>query len=329
MSSKVQVTRRVFPEVLDYLGRHLDVSDNQQDVPLGAEGLARQLADKDGAIVAISDRIDDDLLARCPRLKVVSNIAVGYNNIDIDACSRRGIMVTNTPGVLDDATADFTFALMLATARRLCEAERHLRAGRWDGWRLEEFLGADVHHATLGILGMGRIGQAVARRARGFEMTVLYHNRNRLPPAVEQECRATHVGFDELFARSDILVVMTPYSPATHHLVDAAALARLRPNAILVNTARGGVIDDGALIEALKARRVAAAGLDVFEGEPAFDRRFLELDNLVLTPHVASASAATRRRMAMLAAENLVAALTTGQPPNLVNAKAVTRPRSN
>jgi lactate dehydrogenase-like 2-hydroxyacid dehydrogenase len=205
----------------------------------------------------------------------------------------------------------------------LPDAERHLRAGDWKGWRLDEFLGIDVHHSTLGILGMGRIGQAVARRARGFEMTVLYHNRTRLDAATEQTCNASYVGFAELLERCDILAVLTPYSAATHHLIGAAQLARMKRSAIIINTARGGVVDDDALIAALGSRRIAAAGLDVFEGEPAFDRRFLTLDNVVLTPHIASASAATRRRMAMLAAENLVAALTTATPANLVNADAV------
>jgi gluconate 2-dehydrogenase len=323
MRKKVQITRRVFPEVLEHLERHFDVSANQEDVPFTPDGLAEALADKDGAVVAISDRVDAALLARCPQLKAVCNIAVGYNNIDVKACSARGIMVANTPGVLDDATADFTFALILATARRLTEAERHLRAGRWDGWRLDEFLGSDVHHATLGIVGMGRIGRAVARRARGFDMTVLYHNRTRLDVATERACNASYVDLDGLLARSDIVSVLTPYSPATHHLIGAAQLARMRPTAMLINTARGGVVDDEALIAALADRRIAAAGLDVFEGEPAFDRRFLELDNVVLTPHIASASATTRRRMAMKAAENLVAALTAGRPLDLVNPEAL------
>ncbi len=320
MKPKVLVTREVFDEVLEYLGRHFEVSANQADDPLSPEALAQALADKDGALTTLSDRIDAGLLARCPRLKAVCNIAVGYNNIDVAACTARGVMVTNTPGVLDEATADFTWALILATARRLTEAEAWLRAGQWRGWKLKQFLGRDVHGATLGILGMGRIGQACARRAAGFDMTVLYHNRRPVAAPVEQRLNARYVSFDELLARADILTLNVPYSPATHHLIGAAQLARMKPSAILINVARGGVVDDRALVAALKEGRIAAAGLDVYENEPNFLPDFLALKNVVLAPHIASSTESTRRKMAMTAAENLVAALTTGRPPNLVNA---------
>lgn len=319
MKPKVLVTREVFDDVLDYLGRHFDVGSNQSDVPLTAEVLARQLTDKDGAVTTLSDRIDAALLARCPRLKAVCNIAVGYNNIDIAACSARGVMVTNTPGVLDEATADFTWALILATARRLTEAEAWLRAGEWKGWKLKQFLGHDVHGATLGILGMGRIGQAVARRARGFDMAVLYHNRRPVDPAIERQLNARYVSLDELLERADILTLNVPYSPATHHLIGAAQLAGMKRSAILINVARGGVVDDRALAAALKEGRIAGAGLDVYENEPSLLPDFLALENVVLAPHIASSTESTRRKMAMTAAENLVAALTTGRPPNLVN----------
>jgi len=228
-------------------------------------------------------------------------------------------MATNTPGVLDASTADFTWALILATARRVTESEAWLRAGQWSGWKLKQFLGTDVHHATLGILGMGRIGQAVARRAHGFDMTVLYHNTRRLSAEVEKSCHAAYVSRDELLARADIVTLHMPYSPATHHIIGAAELARMKPGAILINAARGGVVDDQALIEALQQGRIGGAGLDVFENEPKLDPRFPGFKNVVLTPHIASSSEATRRNMAMLAAENLVAALTTGKPPNLLN----------
>ncbi|MFL6647827.1 MAG: 2-hydroxyacid dehydrogenase, partial [Sulfurifustaceae bacterium] len=283
------------------------------------EALADALADKDGAVIVLTERIDAPLLARCPRLKAVCNIAVGYNNIDVAACSARGVLVTNTPGVLDDATADFTWALILATARRLTEAERWLRAGEWKGWKLKQFLGADVHGATLGILGMGRIGQAVARRARGFAMTVLYHNRRRVDADIEREVDARYVSLDELLSQSDIVTLNVPYSPATHHLIGAEQLARMKRSAILINVARGGVVDDAALVAALKERRIAAAGLDVYENEPKLLPEFLELENVVLAPHIGSSTESTRHRMAMTAAQNLVAALTTGKPPNLVN----------
>jgi gluconate 2-dehydrogenase len=319
MKPGVLVTRAVFPEVLEYLSRHFEVDSNQADTPLAPARLAERLADKHGALITLTERIDAALLARCPKLKAVCNIAVGFNNIDLKACSERGVLATNTPGVLDDSTADFTWALILATARRVTEAERHLRAGEWKGWKLEQFLGTDVHHATLGILGMGRIGQACARRARGFDMTVLYHNTRRLAAEVEKNCNAAYVGLDELLARADILTIHLPYSPATHHMIGARELAKMKPGAILIHAARGGVVDDAALVEALKRGTIAAAGLDVFENEPALNPEFLKLDNAVLTPHIASSTLATRRRMAMMAAENLVAALTTGQPPNLLN----------
>jgi gluconate 2-dehydrogenase len=319
---QVLVTREVFPETLDYLARHFDVEANPSDTPFTPVQLAERLAGKDGALITLTERIDAALLARCPKLRAVCNIAVGFNNIDLKACQARGVMATNTPGVLDDSTADFTWALILATARRVTEAEQYLRAGNWSGWKLKQFLGVDVHHATLGILGMGRIGQAVARRARGFDMNVLYHNSRRLSAEVEKSCHAAYVDMDELLARADILTVHTPYSPATHHILGAAQFAKMKPGAILINAARGGVVDDAALIEALKRGLVAAAGLDVFENEPALHPDFLKLTNVVLTPHIASSSEATRRRMAMLAAENLVAALTTGKPPNLLQPPA-------
>jgi len=319
MKPKVLVTREVFTDVLEYLGRHFEVTSNQGDEPLKPDALAQALADKEGALTTLSERVDTTLLSKCPRLKAVCNIAVGFNNIDLKACSAAGVMATNTPGVLDDSTADFTWALILATARRVTEAETWLRAGHWRGWKLKQFLGSDVHHATLGILGMGRIGQAVARRARGFEMTVLYHNTRRLSAEVEKSCNATYVTMDELLSRTDILTVHTPYAPATHHIIDAARLAKMKPGAILINAARGGVVDDAALIDALKRGAIAGAGLDVFENEPALNPEFLKLTNVVLTPHIASSSETTRHNMAMLAAENLVAALTTGKPPNLLN----------
>jgi lactate dehydrogenase-like 2-hydroxyacid dehydrogenase len=319
MKPKVIVTRAVFDDVLHALRAHADVTDNQGDTPLAPEELAARAAGADAIVCALTDRIDEALLDRCTRLKVVANIAVGYNNIDLAACTARGVMATNTPGVLDETTADFAWTLMLGAARRITEAERYLRDGRWHGWQLKQLLGTDVHHATLGVIGMGRIGQAIARRALGFEMQVLYCNRTRLPEAREQQLNARWVGQDELLAQSDFIVLMVPYSPATHHMIGAAELAKMKPGAILVNTARGGVVDDAALVDALERRVIAAAGLDVFEGEPAFDARFRTLDNVVLAPHIASSSAATRRAMAMLAATNALAVLSGSRPPNLLN----------
>jgi gluconate 2-dehydrogenase len=301
MKPKVLVTREVFDETLQYLTVHCEVDSNQKDIALTPNVLAQRLADKEGVICSLTDRIDSALLERCPKLKVVANIAVGYNNIDVPACSARGITVTNTPGVLDDSTADLAWSLMLGAARRITEVERKVRAGEWTGWRLKQWLGTDVHHATLGIVGMGRIGQAIARRAGGFEMRVLYHNRKRVAEEIERKLNA---------------------SPATHHLIGAAELAKMKPSAILINSTRGGVVDDAALIAALRNGTIRAAGLDVFENEPKLNPGFLELDNVVLAPHIGSSTDATRRAMAMTAAKNAVVALTGGTPPNLINPDA-------
>jgi len=322
MKPKVLVTREVFDETLAFLAQHCEAESNQEDRALDPEALARRLEDKDGVVCALTDRIDDKLLARCPKLKVVANIAVGYNNIDLSACTARGVMATNTPGVLDDSTADLAWALILGTARRLTELERRVRAGEWTGWRLKQWLGIDVHHATLGIFGLGRIGQAIARRAAGFEMKVLYNNRSRVGSDIEQRHHAAYVTKDELLRQSDFVVLQVPYSPETHHMIGARELGLMKPSAILINSTRGGVVDDAALVAALRSGVIRAAGLDVFEHEPRLNPEFLRLDNVVLMPHIGSSTEATRRAMAMTAARNLVAALTGGKPPNLLNPEA-------
>lgn len=316
---RVLVTREVFDETLDYLRMHCEVIDNQKDVPYAPDALAAALADCEGLMCALTDRVDAALLARAPRLKAVANIAVGYNNIDVPACTARGVMATNTPGVLDDSTADLAWTLMLGTARRITEVERRIRAGEWTGWRLKQWLGVDVHHATLGIVGMGRIGQAIARRALGFEMKVVYHNRKRIAPELERQCNASYVALDELLGQSDFVVLQVPYTPDTHHLIAAAQLKKMKSSAILINSTRGGVVDDAALVAALKDGTIRAAGLDVYENEPKLHPEFLRLDNVVLAPHIGSSTEATRKAMAMLAARNLVAALKGEVPPNLVN----------
>ena len=319
---KILVTREVFDETLDYLRGHCDVQDNQADTPLTPEALASAVAGKDGLMCCLTDRVDAALLQKAPQLKVVANIAVGYNNIDVPACTTRGVMATNTPGVLDDSTADLAWALILGTARRITEVERRVRNGEWTGWRLKQWLGVDVHHATLGIIGMGRIGQVIARRALGFDMKVLYHNRNRIAPELERKCNASYAALDEVLAQSDFVVLQVPYSPATHHLIGAAQLAKMKRSAILINSTRGGVVDDAALVEVLKKGTIRGAGLDVFENEPKLHAGFLALDNVVLAPHVGSSTEATRKAMAMLAAKNLVAALRGEVPPNLLNPEA-------
>ena len=316
---KILVAREVFPEVIDFLRPHFEVDDNQADTVLGVEGLKARLADKIGVMSAVSDPINAEVLAAAPGLKAVCNIAVGYNNVDLAACTRAGIVVTNTPGVLDETTADLTWALLMATARHVQTSEHWLRAGHWKGFRMLDWLGTDVHHATLGILGMGRIGQAVARRALGFDMTVLYHNRSRLPEDKEAACRARWVDKSTLLREADFLVLLLPYSAENHHVIGAAELAQMKPTAHLINVARGGIVDDAALVECLRAHRIAGAALDVFEGEPKLNRGFLELDNVTLTPHIGSSSRATRLAMSMTAANDLVAALSGKRPPNLVN----------
>ena len=319
MRPKVLITREVFDDVLEYLSQYFEVTSNQADIAMDPETLAMKLSDKQGAMISLSHRIDAALLSHCPNLKAVCNIAVGYNNIDLQACTNARIMTTNTPGVLDNTTGDFTWALILATARRLTEAEAYLRAGQWDGWKLKQFLGLDVHHATLGIFGLGRIGQVVAHRAVGFEMKVIYHDVRRAAPEIERGCRAVFVSKEELLGQVDIVTIHVPYSPATRHLIGKKELEKMKSTAILINASRGGIVDDLALIEALRKGTIAGAGLDVFENEPKLNPEFLELKNVVLAPHIASSSKATRLKMAMLAAQNLVAALMGKTPPNLLN----------
>jgi lactate dehydrogenase-like 2-hydroxyacid dehydrogenase len=317
---KVVITRGIFPEVVEKLAGRFDVVHNDEDRPWPPEELAQRMQGASGAMATVMDKFDEPLLARCPGLKVISNIAVGYNNIDVAACTKRGIRVTNTPGVLDDTTADLTWSLLMAAARRIAEADAYVRRGDWKiAFGVQYFLGQDIHHATLGIIGMGRIGQAVARRARGFDMRVLYHNRTRLSAEEEKRIGANYVERDALLARADFVVVMAPYSQATHHLIGAAEIAKMKPTAILVNSARGGVVDDAALVQALKEKRIAGAGLDVFEGEPKPHPDFVSLPNAVLTPHIGSASRATRIIMCNTAAANMTAVLEGREPPNPVN----------
>jgi gluconate 2-dehydrogenase len=321
MRPKVLVARAVFPEVLARLGEHLEVQSNPDDRIWPKAELIEQLRDKHGAFTTASERIDAEVLDACPQLRVVANMAVGYNNFDVAAANARGVLLTNTPDVLTETTADLGFALMMATARRLAESEAFLRRGEWTKWSYDMFTGSDIHGATLGILGMGRIGMAVARRgALGFGMKVIYHNRRRLPAEDEAPVGARWVDKATLMSESDHLVLVLPYSAESHHAVGAAELALMKSTATLTNIARGGIVDDAALAQALAQRRIAAAGLDVFEGEPAVHPALLEVPNIVLTPHIGSASVATRRAMAELAASNLIAALTGGMPPTPINA---------
>ncbi|MEO8154680.1 MAG: D-glycerate dehydrogenase [Rhizobacter sp.] len=324
MKPSILVARAIQADVLTRLRAHFDVDENPSDDVFSRDELIARLHGKQGVFATGSERIDEAVLAANPSLRAVCNMAVGYNNIDVAACTARGVVCTNTPDVLTETTADFGFALMMATARRVSEAEHFLRRGEWKKWSVDMFTGGDIHGATLGIFGMGRIGQAIARRgAHGFGMRVIYHNRSKLEASVEQECRASYVSKQELLQQTDHLVIVVPYSPASHHAIAAAELAMMKPTATLTNIARGGVVDDAALARALAERRIAAAGLDVFEGEPVVHPELLKIPNVVLTPHIASASVATRLAMANLAADNLIAALgfgpQAGRPPTPIN----------
>lgn len=317
---KILVARAIFPETIAKLEQHFEVEHNQDDQPWSKQQLAAKLGDKVGAFTTGSERIDAEVLAGAPALKICANMAVGYNNFDVDAMTARGVLATNAPDVLTETTADFGFALLMATARRITESEHYLRAGKWDRWSYDMFAGSDVHGSTLGILGMGRIGQAIARRgAHGFRMNVIYHNRSRLAPEQEAACMARYVSKDELLASADHLVLVLPYSASSHHAIGAREIAQMKPTANLINLARGGIVDDAALALALRERRIAAAGLDVFEGEPKVHPDLLTVPNVVLTPHIASATVPTRLAMASLAADNLIGFLVNGKPLTPLN----------
>jgi glyoxylate/hydroxypyruvate/2-ketogluconate reductase len=317
---KILVARAIFPEALAKLEETFEVRSNQEDVIFTPEQLQKELSGVVGALVAGSERIDAAALANAKDLKVVANISVGYNNFDVPAITAAGVMATNTPDVLTDTTADFGFALLMATARRITESEHWVRAGHWDKWSIvNNPLGMDLHHSTVGIIGMGRIGQGIAKRALGFGMNVIYHNRSRLSDADEKACGAKYVSKEELLRRADHVVLVLPYTSESHHTIGAKEIALMKPTATLINIARGGIVDDLALAQALKEKKIFAAGLDVFEGEPKVNPELLKLSNVVLAPHIASATEKTRRAMVDLAIENVIAALSGKKPPSLIN----------
>ncbi len=321
---RILVTRAIFPEVAQRLSEHFEVESNLDDADWNADEIARRLQDKTGALTFGVERITAELLAQCPALKICANMTVGYNNFDLGAMSAAGVLATNAPDVLTETTADFGFALLMATARRVTESEHFLRAGKWTRWSYQMFSGAEVHGSTLGIIGMGRIGQAIARRgAFGFGMKVIYYNRSRLDGATETQCRATYVSKQELLQAADHVMLVVPYSAASHHTIGVAELALMKPSATLINIARGGIVDDAALAAALRDKRIAAAGLDVFEGEPRVHPDLLTVPNVVLTPHIASATAGTRRDMAMLAVDNLIGYLMHGKAVTPLNASGL------
>ena len=318
---RITVTGRIPNAGLDLL-RSIDGSDVwawMDDAVIPTEVRNEQLADADAAVTLLTDRVDDDFLAAAPKLRIVANVAVGYNNIDVDACIRRGVIVTNTPGVLIDATADLAMGLVLISTRRLGEGERLIRSGTAWQWSMFMMLGTGLQGRTLGIVGMGGIGEALATRARAFGMRIVYHNRRNVDAEVEQRLDAQRVDFDELLATSDIVSLNCPYSEATHHLIDAAALAAMRSTAFLVNTARGPIVDEAALVEALVNGVIAGAALDVFENEPTVHPGLLGLDNVVLVPHLGSATVETRAAMATTAASNVVEVFAGRTPHNPVS----------
>ena len=314
----VVVTRAMPREALDLLARHFDVDANEADRAYTPSELVSHADRADALVAFLTDRIDDGLLASCPRLKVVANVAVGYDNIDVPAATRRGVLVTNTPGVLTDATADFAFALLLAVVRRIVEADRYVRDGKFKAWLMMGLHGYDLGGRTLGIAGFGRIGQAVARRGRAFGMKILYSGNRRAATDIEDALEACFVDKATLLASSDILSLHVPLNAATRHYLGDAEFGAMRPTAFVVNTARGPVIDEEALVRALRSGTIRGAALDVFEREPEVHPELIGMTNVVLAPHIGSATVETRTKMAMMAAENAIAAASGTTPPNLV-----------
>jgi len=319
MKTAILVTKRIFQEAIDYLKEHAEVEYVDSDDGLPADELMRRIQGKRGVVSQLTDKFPPQVLEQLGDIRVISNVAVGFDNIDVPAATRRNIFVTNTPDVLTDTTADFTFALLMAAARRVVEGHQFVHSGGWNKWRIDLLVGQDVHHATLGIFGLGRIGQAVARRGRGFSMRILYHDVVRASEAVERELGAEFASAERVLRESDFVSLHVPLLPETRHFIGADQLRMMKKTAILVNAARGPVVDEAALGAALEAGVIAGAGLDVFENEPKVHPTLLKLTNVVLAPHIASASIATRLKMSMMAVENVVAAIEGRRPPNLLN----------
>jgi glyoxylate reductase len=327
---KVLVTGIIPEEFMNLIRKEHELEVNKEDLPMKREKFLRSIGDKDGLLCMISDAIDEELLQRAPHLKMIANYGVGFNNIDLEAATKRSIWVSNTPGVLTDATADTTFALILAIARRVVEGDRITREGKFRFWAPFHFLGRQVSGKTLGIIGMGRIGQAVARRAAGFNMGVIYHSRHRIAPEEERALGATFVDMDTLISMSDFISLHVPLTGETRHLINRQTFDKMKFSAYLINTSRGPVVDEKALVEALNAGRIAGAGLDVYENEPELTPGITELSNVVLLPHIGSRTIETRTRMAHLAIENLLAGLKGEMPPNCLNrsVEKVNNPRN-
>ena len=328
MKHKILVSGHLTEDILSLLAEDCDVRANEEDRPMERADLLEAVAGVDGLLAMITDGVDAELMDRAPRLRVVSNMAVGYNNIDVAAATARGIVVTNTPGILTEATAELAFALILASARRVVDLDRRTRAGEWTCWAPLLFLSREVSGKMLGIVGLGRIGRAVARRAKAFGMEVLYHNRVRLEAAEEQDLGVVYAEKDELLGKADFVSLHVPLSDETRHFIGRRELGIMKPTSYLVNTSRGPVVDEGALVEALREKRIEGAGLDVYENEPVLAPGLTSLDNVVLMPHVGSATVETRMKMAHMAAENLLAGLRGERPAHVVNPEVLPRRRA-
>ena len=323
MKPRILVTKRIYPEAIELLKQRAEVDYVDSCDGLSAGELAERVRGKQAVISQLTDRFDAAVIGGLDGIRAICNVAVGFDNIDVAAAIAKGIMVTNTPDVLTDTTADFAFALLLAAARRVVEGHRFVHSGEWRTWRIDLLVGHDIHHRTIGIFGMGRIGQAMARRAAGFSMRVLYHDAFRAPEAIENSLGLEFVSAADLLRQADFVTLHVPLLPETRHMIGAAQLRTMKPTAILVNTSRGPVVDEAALAEALEQRIIAGAGLDVFEQEPNVHPLLLKLDNVTLAPHIASASIDTRKQMSMMAAENALAAVEGRRPPNLLNPAAM------
>jgi glyoxylate reductase len=320
---KILSTRALFPAAREILNQHFEVDYGRPGEQISRGELLKRVADKEGLICLLTEKVDEEVLAAAPKLRIAATVSVGFDNIDVAACTKHKVVATNTPGVLDDTTADFAWTLLMAIARRVLEGDEWMRSGTWPGWDLDQLLGGDVWGKTLGIMGFGRIGRGVARRAQGFQMRVLYSDAVRAPADVEKDLRAEFVDRDRLFRESDFISLHVPLLPDTRHLISKENLDKMKPTAYLINTSRGPVVDEAALAEALERKKIAGAALDVFEAEPKANPALLGRKNVILTPHIASASIETRTKMAVMAANNVVACFEGKRPPDALNADAL------
>ncbi|MGH9735546.1 MAG: 2-hydroxyacid dehydrogenase [Candidatus Acidiferrales bacterium] len=320
---KLLATRPLFPAARNILDDEFEVEYWTSPERIPRSELLKRIADKEALVCLLTEKVDDELLNTAPKLRIAATVSVGFDNIDVPACTKHNVVATHTPGVLDDTTADFAWALLMVVSRRVLEGDAWLRSKGWPGWDLDQLLGSDVWGKTLGLIGFGRIGRGVARRSYGFNMRVLYHDAVHAPMNVEEQLRAEYADLDKLLRESDFVSVHVPLLPATRHLISKDTLAKMKPTAYLINTSRGQVVDEAALVEALEEKKLAGAALDVFENEPNVHPGLLDRKDVVLTPHIASASVATRTKMAVMAANNVVACFHGKKPPNALNADAL------